>query len=150
MLVTLFFVLTPGLVIATPGVCASPADAIAQLASALSQNDSVSALAVFDPKMPNYRTIEANISALVSQADILCAIDVLEDKDENDGKNVTPDGKTGLEMKVDWYIQLKSQVPSGPLERRRENVTLQMKIIGGKWKITGLSSLTILAPLNLL
>ena len=54
---------------------------LSQLASALSQNDSVSAIAVFDPKMAGYATVESNIEALVAQTDILCAIDIVEQKD---------------------------------------------------------------------
>lgn len=122
---------------------AEPVDALSQLASALSQNDSVNAIAVFDSKMAGYATVESNIEALVAQTDILCAIDIIEQKyvpnrDENPEK----------ELSVDWYLQLKSQSPSGPEDRRRAQVTLRMKNVKGKWKITSMLPLTILAPLT--
>jgi hypothetical protein len=132
------------LLAASPVFSADPLDAISQLASALSQNDSVNALAVFDSKMPDYGSIESDIGALVAQADILCAIDILGEKDVPVG-NESPE----KELSVDWFLQLKSQSPSGPTERRREQVTLRMKNIKGKWKITKILPLKILAPITI-
>jgi hypothetical protein len=123
--------------VAAPLFSAEPQDAIAQLASALSQNDSVNALAVFDSKMPGYSAIESNIGALVSQADIVCAIDVLEEKEEG----------TAKVLDVDWYMDVKSQAPSGPVQRRRERVSLRMILFHGNWKITAISPAKILEPL---
>src|SRR5438309_3720649 len=120
--------------LAAPLFSAEPQDLIAQLASALSQNDSVNALAVFDSRMPGYSNIENNIGALVSQTDILCAIDILQEKDEGADKL----------LDVDWYMQLKSQAPSGPTERRRERVALRLSLLKGKWKITAFAPLKIL------
>jgi hypothetical protein len=125
------------ILVAAPLFSAEPQDAIVQLSSALSQNDSVSALAVFNPKMPGYSEIESNIGALVSQADIVCAIDVLEAKEDGADKV----------LDVDWYMDVKSQAPSGPVERRRERVVLRMTLLRGKWKITTISPLKILEPL---
>jgi hypothetical protein len=124
--------------LAAPLSSAEPQDAIAQLASALSQNDSVNALAVFDSKMPGYSEIESNIGALVTQADIVCAIDILEEKEEGAGKV----------LDVDWYMDVKSQAPSGPVQRRRERVALRMALLRGTWKITAISPAKILEPLD--
>lgn len=117
---------------------AEPVEALARLAEALSQNNATAALEVFDAKMPGYGALESNIEALVSQSDILCAIDVVEERDAGEGKD----------LDVDWYLRVKSQSVSGPVERRRERVTLHIKLVGGKWKITSLSSPKILQPLS--
>ena len=124
---------------ALPIFPAEPADAIADLASALSQNNSVAALQVFDSKMPRYSTIESDIEALVAQTDVLCAIDVVEEKE-------VPGGR---EFDVDWYMDLKSQLPNGPSERRRERIILKFELIRGKWKIVAISSPKILAPITI-
>jgi hypothetical protein len=108
--------------------------ALSKLASALSQNDAAGALEAFDSRMEAFGAIEANIGALTAQTDILCAIDVVEDKDDN-----------GIQLlDVDWFMQLKSRADGGPTERRRQRVQLQMKRIGGKWKIISISPIKIL------
>jgi hypothetical protein len=127
---------------AQPVFCAEPAAALAQLASALSQNDAVNALAVFDPKMAGYGVIESNISALVSQSDVLCAIDILQEKDA-----AGQDGSE-KELDVDWYLQVKSQADPGNVERRRQTVVLRMRNFAGKWKITAISAPGIVAPVT--
>jgi hypothetical protein len=116
---------------------------IAKLASSLSQNDAVGALEAFDSHMKDYGAIESDIDALVTQADVLCAIDVIEDKEAQaeSGEIRTLD--------VDWFLQLKSQADAGPTERRRERVEVRIAKIRGKWKITSLAPMSILAPLQI-
>ncbi|MES1258340.1 MAG: hypothetical protein ABUS51_07910 [Acidobacteriota bacterium] len=120
-------------------VCAAddtPLPALAQLASALSRNDAVAAAGVFDESMKDFATIESALEALAAQSDILCAVDVVSDREEGDFHS----------LDVDWYMELKSRTPSGPTERRRERVALRMRKIRGKWRITSFSPLRILAP----
>jgi hypothetical protein len=118
---------------------ASAVALISKLASSLSQNDSAGALAAFDSHMKDYGTIQGDIEALVAQSEVLCAIDIVEDQQSADGRR----------LDVDWYMQLKSLASQGPTERRRERVAVEMKQIKGKWKITSVSPLTILAPIHI-
>ncbi len=122
-----------------PAAEESPVPSLARLASALSRNDSVSALEVFDSSLPGYAGLEANLTALTAQTDILCALDVVSDM-EADGVHT---------VDVDWYMQLKPQGDAGRVERRRERVTLKMKLFRGKWRITSLSPVSILSPVTL-
>jgi hypothetical protein len=112
---------------------------IARLASSLSQNDAVGALEAFDSHMQDYGAVESDINALVAQAGVLCAIDVVEDRDSGAART----------LDVDWYMQLKSQADAGPTERRRERVEVRVAKIRGKWKITSLSPMSILAPIHI-
>src|SRR5690242_13294641 len=64
---------------------------IAKLASSLSQNDAVGALAAFDSRMKDYGSVESYINALVSQTDVLCAIDVVQDKQSGDARTLDVD-----------------------------------------------------------
>ncbi len=112
---------------------------ISQLASALSQNNVSEALGAFDSAMKDYGEIESGLSALTAQADILCAIDVIDDKEEN--------GVRALD--VDWYMQLKSQSDAAIAERRRERVRVEMRQIRGKWKIVSLTPLSIIGPIRI-
>lgn len=106
---------------------------LAALASALSAGDPVSAMTVFDRAMANYSAIESNITATTAQDDVLCAIDVVEEKDGA--------------VDTDWYLELKSKSDGGQSERRRVRVELQVKSVGGKLKIIGFKPIEVLAPL---
>jgi hypothetical protein len=85
---------------------------------------------VFDKKMPGYSMLAANIDSLTAQADINCTIDAIS------------------ATEVDWYMQVRAKQENGPTERRRETVILAVQKIGGKWKITQLKPLSILAPMQ--
>ena len=116
-----------------------PAQAVAQLASALSQGDSVSALETFDPKSPSYSKTETAIAALTAQAEILCSIDIIEEKSSGDTTT----------LDVDWFMTLKPLTGSGGSERRRERVTVQVHQVRGKWRITSVLPIVILAPITI-
>ena len=75
----------------------TPFTRLAKLATYLSQNSVPEALDCFDPKMKDYALIEANIGAIGAQTDVLCAIDlveekpVLEEKGEGDERRLDTD-----------------------------------------------------------
>jgi hypothetical protein len=124
-------------VLPAPAAEQSPLVSLANLATALSESDSDTALDYFDSQMKGYRDLERNIEALTAQTDISCSIDVVTDMEEN--------GVHKLDL--DWYMQLKSIGDNGPLERRRERVLVEMRSFKGVWKITSLSPASILDPL---
>ena len=83
--------------------------------------------------------IEQKLEALTAQADISCAIDVVDDMEAG--------GVHKLDL--DWFMQLKSQIDDSQLERRRERVQVEMRQFKGVWKITALSPITIFDPLKI-
>lgn len=113
--------------------------AIAGLATALSENDPDSALAYFDAQIKDRGTIEANIEALAAQTDVTCAIDVVNDEESNGAHK----------LDLDWFMDLKSQGDDHRGEQRRERVSVEMRQVKGKWKITAMQPLTILAPIHI-
>src|SRR3984957_7172328 len=117
----------------------TPFAAIAELATALGENDPDGVLRYFDSQMKDYGAIEADVEALAAQADISCAIDIVKD-DESNGVH---------KLDLDWFMELKSQGASPQGERRRERVQIEMREVKGKWKITALSPLTILGPIQI-
>ena len=117
----------------------TPFAAIADLATALSENDPDGVLRYFDSQMKDYGAIEADVEALAAQADISCAIDIVKD-DESNGVH---------KLDLDWFMELKSRGNSPQLERRRERVQIEMREIKGRWKITVLSPLSILEPIHI-
>lgn len=115
----------------------TPVQAIAGLASDLSQGDVASAIARLDPRMAEYNTIRAYLDALVAQTEISCAIDVVTDEEAG--------GVHTLDL--DWLMGLKTP-DSNKLERRRERVRVEMREVKGKWIITAFSPLTIVSPIR--
>jgi hypothetical protein len=117
----------------------TPLASLANLATALSENDPDSALSYFDSQMKGYSTIDANLDALTAQTDISCAIDVVTDEESN-----------GLhKLDLDWLMQLKSRGDDAQVERRRERVQVEMRQVKGRWKITSMSPLSILDPIHI-
>ena len=117
----------------------TPYAALARLASSLSKGDGVAAMAAFDPAMKGYGAMEASVQALVAQADVLCSIEVLQDAAKG----------ADMALDTDWYLQIKSQADGGPTERRRERISVSMRLQAGVWRIVAISSTTILAPINI-
>lgn len=117
----------------------TPFSSLADLATALSENDADSALDHFDSKMQSFGQIEQKLEALTEQDDISCAIDIVTDV-EGDGVH---------KLDLDWFMQLKSQLDDSQFERRRERVQVEMRQIKGVWKITSMSPLSILDPVEI-
>lgn len=117
----------------------APFDTLANLASALSESDAGEAIGYFDSHMKNYPDIEQRIDALVSHANISCAIDVVTDV-ESGGVH---------KLDLDWFMQLTNQTDSAQLERRRERVQVEMRLFKKRWKITGISPVGIFDPIHI-
>lgn len=114
--------------------------ALARLASALSRNDAPAVLAVFDRTMQDYGAVEASLQALTSQTDVLCAIEVVEEKVSAGPERV---------LDTDWYMQMKPRGEGGESVRRRERVTVTLRQQKGTWVITRISPVSVLAPINI-
>lgn len=117
----------------------TPFSRLSKLASYLSQNSAPEALACFDSKMKDYGLIEADIGAIGAQTDVLCAIDIVQEKGEGDQRT----------LDTDWFIELRSQADGGPVERRRERVQIEMKKLSNTWKIVALAPVSILDPIHI-
>lgn len=117
----------------------TPYAALARLASSLSRGDSAAVVEVFDGQMAGRGALEGAIQALVAQADVLCSIEVLQEKAAGDD----------MVLDTDWYLQVKSQAGSGPTERRRERVSVSMRLLAGRWRIVAISSTAMLAPIHI-
>ena len=117
----------------------TPFSVLAQLATALSENDVDAALAFFDPAMKDRGEIESRLEALTAQADIACSLDVVTENEAGGAHK----------LDVDWFFQLTSQADESHLERRRERVAMEMHLVKGHWRITSLAPLKILDPLRI-
>ena len=111
---------------------------IAKLAADLNGKDESGALGAFDSQMKTYGEIDNDIDALMTQNDLLCAIDIVSDRQTGDIHN----------LELDWYFEIKSRADGGSARQRRETVHVELKQIKGKWKIDRFEPLTILSPVT--
>ena len=119
----------------------TPYTRVSKLASYLSDGEPVGALEAFDKKMPGYSAVAADIQAMAAQSEVLCSIDVVQDKEAAD------DSSSVHHLDLDWYMMLKSRADEGLVERRRQRVAVTLEKEGRGWRITAISPEQILAPL---
>jgi hypothetical protein len=111
-------------------------DLLAALASALSEGNGFAFLDRVDHAMPDYHKFEQNILALTEQNEITASIDVI--KQEGDDHTQT--------LELDWYLEIHSLEPAGPMDRRREMVKCRVERQKKKWKIVAIEPRTLFAP----
>lgn len=132
----------------TWGASAANVDAytrMSKLASSLSGGDAFRAVESFDRDMPDYHSTVEHIQALTEQAEILCSIDVVADKEaDNPAADVH-------HLDLDWYMTLTSKMDTGPVERRRMRVEVTLRRIktksGEDWRIVALAPAAIFDPI---
>jgi hypothetical protein len=105
---------------------------IADLANYLSGGNAPGAVEAFDKSIPNYQTLSNNIFAMLSQAEVSCTIDPIEQR--------------GNVIEVDWFMKLNSKAALGPTERRQMTVKLTIEKVGHNWKIKFVDPPSILDP----
>lgn len=111
-------------------------DLFTALASALSEGNGLAFLDRLDHSMPDYDKLQRHILALTEQNEVLAAIDVIKDEGDDAARTV----------EVDWLLQIRSRVETGPLVRRREMVKCRLVRVKKKWKVASLSPITLFAP----
>ena len=134
--------------ILTLGASAADVDAytrMSKLASSLSDGNAFSAIESFDRGMPGYQSAVEHIQALTQQAEILCSIDVVSDKEADDP------AADVHHLDLDWYMTLTSKLDTGPVERRRMRVGVTLRRIktksGEDWRIVSLAPASIFDPI---
>jgi hypothetical protein len=89
--------------------------------------------------MPDYDTLENNVTALVDSADVSSSILPL-----------TEDGNDQMyKIDLDWLLEIRSLEPAGPLVRRREVVHCELRKEKKKWKVVALKPIEFFAAANL-
>lgn len=111
-------------------------DLFTEMASALSEGNGLAFLDHIGHSMPDYEKFQQNILALVEQAEVLSAIDLLKEEGDDRTRSV----------EVDWFLQIRSREQSGPLVRRREIIKCRLARAKKKWKVTSLDPAGFFAP----
>ena len=121
----------------------TPYTRLAKLASYISAGDTTGALEAFDKSLKNYGAVSEDLAALSAQADVLCSIDVVEDKEADDPKADVH------HLDLDWYLTLTSRADPALAESRRTRVAVTIQRFNEKWRITALTPDSILAPITI-
>jgi hypothetical protein len=103
-------------------------DAIAPIASALSEGDAGMALGRLPDDAPNSAELRANLSALIAQAEVTSSVEVL---DASEGK-----------AELDWYMEIRSRETRSILERRRGKVSIRFR----RRKLSAIEPASMFAP----
>jgi hypothetical protein len=109
---------------------------LTRLGAALSGGNLNAFLEEFDPVMPGYPELQANVSALLGQYEVQSSIELLREEADHGTRTVD----------LDWFFQLEEQRDAGSVTRRRERVHCRLEKRGKKWKITKLEPLAFFAP----
>jgi hypothetical protein len=96
-------------------------------------------MSAFSKDLPDYDTLEKNVTALVNTADVSSSILPL-----------TEDGSDQMyKIDLDWLLEIRSLEPDGPLVRRREVVHCELRKEKKKWKVVALKPIEFFAAANL-
>jgi hypothetical protein len=112
---------------------AAVSDFLGDAAAELSNGNARGFMKRFDRDMPGYGKLETEVYALVKLAGVGSAAQVLEIKTFDEGLDVT----------VDWFVELRPHGQDLTSERRRELVELRLKRVGKSWKILTLQPQTL-------
>lgn len=96
-------------------------------------------MAAFSKDMPDYDTLENNVTALVNNAEVSSTILPLEE---------SFDGQT-YKIDLDWLLEVRSLEQDGPLVRRRQVVHCELRREKKHWKIVALKPIEFFAPPSL-
>jgi hypothetical protein len=111
-------------------------DLVTGMAASLSAGNAKAFLAAFDPAMPGYEKLRANVTALVAQVDVESFVDVASDEGDAQRRYI----------ELNWRMRLKrnSDATASPPRDRRIKCSVEKQ--GRKWRITSLDAVEFFAP----
>jgi len=114
-------------------------DLFTSMAAALSEVNVPQFMDAFDKDMPDYGQIKTGVAALLNQADVTSSVEPLSDEGDDSKRTVD----------LDWYLEIKSLLPDGPVVRRREVVHCELRKEKKHWKIVALKPIEFFGPAKL-
>jgi hypothetical protein len=111
-------------------------DLFGEMANSLAEGNATRFLEAFDPKMPGYRDLVANVTALVEQAEVHSAIEVVEASGSAREQRVV----------LDWLLQLTEKQTSANAIRRQQTVKAGLVKPKRSWRILSMEPIAFFAP----
>ena len=93
-------------------------------------------MSAFSKDMPDYATLESNVTALVRQAEVSSSIQTVSEDGNDQARTID----------LDWVLQMRSLQEDGPVVRRREVIHCALRKEKKHWKIVSLMPIDFFAP----
>ena len=113
-------------------------DLLGAAASALSEGNAAGFMDCFDPKMPGYEDLRADVAALVLEAEPRSSIELVTNRG---------DGQTRA-LEADWLLAIVQRQGSIGSTRREERVKVRAAKVGKRWRIVAFEPAGFFAPPN--
>jgi hypothetical protein len=133
------------LCIAAAFACADAHDdvieVVTSMAGALTEVNVPKFMAAFSKDMPDYGTMENNVTGLVNQGEVSSSIQPLNEDGDDQARKID----------LDWLLEVRSLEQDGPIVRRREVVHCELRKEQTRknkplWKIVAIKPLDFFAP----
>jgi hypothetical protein len=111
-------------------------DLLTQAATALGERNPGAFLAAFDPAMPGYEKLRADVTALLRSAEVQSSVELESDEGGGEARS----------MELDWLLKIRPEQEATPSTRRQQQVKCQLRKTGKKWRIVALEPLEFFAP----
>jgi S-formylglutathione hydrolase FrmB len=121
-------------------------DVVSSMAGALTEVDGIGPslvrgnvsrfMSAFSKDMPDYGTLESNVTALVRQAEVSSSIQTVSEDGDDQARTID----------LDWVMQVRSLEQDGPVVQRREVIHCELRKEKKHWKIVSLKPIDFFAP----
>ena len=111
-------------------------DLFGTMANSLAEGNAVPFLEPFDRGMPGYRDLAANVTALVEQAEVQSAIEIVREEG----------GAGEQKVDLDWMLQIIEKRSTANSVRRQQLVKCRLVKRGRSWRILSIEPIAFFAP----
>jgi hypothetical protein len=111
-------------------------DLFTDIAASLSAGNVPRFLSAFDPAMPGYAALRANVTALVAQGEIQSSIEPVENQGDATRRNV----------EWQWTMRIRRGQDAVSSVLRQQDVKATVEKRGAKWRVTQLDPVSFFAP----
>lgn len=112
---------------------------VASMAAGLSTVNVPLFMDAFDKDMPDYDRLRGDVTALTNQAEVTSSIEPVSEQG----------GEDAYSIDLDWYLQVRSLVPDGPIVTRRQVVHCDLRKDKKRWVIVAIKPMEFFAPAKL-
>jgi hypothetical protein len=109
---------------------------MASMATSLADGDSVTFLSAFDPAIPHWAELQANVYALLRLAVVETSIDLVN----NEGDDST------RRLETDWLLMIKLRSGLVAPIRRQQRVRCRVEKQGRRWRVAAFDPLSLFQP----
>lgn len=114
------------------------ADVVGDMAGALANDDPEAFLSHLSKALPDRAVLRDNLYALVNSANVTSEVEILSLKAAGERQRA----------EMDWSMRIQSKSIEGPLEQRRETITLELIKEGKHWRVVSLAPVNFFRPLG--